>query len=150
MEWYEEHIESGDGVLRPYVKDTGLSVHRIMSLVDEAQLPQEVVQNDNAVHQLVADLEDDLDEDDAVTIHGTGDGTPELTITHVEAAIEFARDHPDLIRAIQQEQDIIDSVVFKLPEDAHEELQRVEFDHFDVDSTLDSTNGEAAVHFDIE
>lgn len=149
MPWYDEHVAYGEGVRRPYLAAVGLEVHRVMALLDDAGLPQAVVQNYHSLDEFLSDAES-ADESPLGVSSVDEFRAPELNIEHVEAAIDYARDHSDEIDAIQQEQAELDDATLQPAEEAHERIQALELEFFEVDSHLEYDGGEAVVHFDIE
>lgn len=151
MKWYNEYVEYGSGIRRPYLCSTGLEVHRVIGLLEDAPIPQAVVENYHALHDALSNIEEADDDDLGITVSSSeGFSVPELTIVHVEAAIDYARDHPEEIQQISEEQERLDEVMLLPPEEAHERLQNLDVDFFDVDSTLEYDDGEPVIYYDIE
>lgn len=147
MTWYEDHIEHGDDVRRPTVSVAGIGVHRIISQLEKGHIPQEIVQNYHGLHRVLSEIQGTESE---VTVESSDEfSVPDVTNVHIEAAIDFTKDHPELIQEIQQEQETLDNAtVFLPPEEAHDLLQSHTFEHFDVTSTFE--HGEEKVEFDIQ
>jgi uncharacterized protein (DUF433 family) len=151
MPWYDEHVVYGDAVLRPYLKETGIDVHKIIMQVDEDdKLPQEAVQEHYDVHELLDTFESDSNAPISVGSSSEFDW-PKLNVEHVEAAIDYFRDHKSTVKSIIQEQAKLTEIQLQSIMDAHEDIQQVEFQYFGVDSTLSyQDDGTPVVEFEYQ
>jgi uncharacterized protein (DUF433 family) len=132
MAWYDSHVVYGGDVLRPYLEETGIEVHKIILQLEDGKLPQEVVQENYDIHEFL----DTLDSASPIAVEGSIENVPALTVEHVEAAIDYARDHESQVQRIIEEQRELNDVMFQPPEEAHEDIQDSEFEFFNVDSTF--------------
>lgn len=148
MRWYDKHIESGEDVLRPYIEENGLEVHKVMTQIEDGKIPQEVVQNYYDLDNFLTSIEEgDIDSD--IEVNTTDSfSLPELNVEHVEAAIEFTRDNTKMINDIIEEQETLTEAMLAPAEDAHQNIQKLDLEYFEVDSSLEYDDGTPVVEFE--
>jgi len=143
--WYMEHIEFDDND-KPYIKDVGLEVHKITDKIKDDYYPQQVVNDYHNIHNYLFNIEKGNVDSDIDVESTEGFEAPELTIEHVEAAIDFERDNKELVNNISKEEEELFNI-FLLPLDAIESrLSETEFEYYNVNFNKYKQDGE--VHFD--
>lgn len=137
MSWYDDHIEYGEDIQRPYVKSNGLEVHKIMKQIDDdGMIPQEVVQNHYDLNEFLNSVEEGEIDSEITVSSSESFSLSEFNVEHVEAAIDFTRDNSELIDNIKEEQKQLTEAMLQPAEDAHKSVQELELEYFDVDSSL--------------
>lgn len=150
MPWYDEHIVYGEDTIRPYIKENGHEVHKIMNQIENGMIPQEVVQRHKDLNDFLDGIEDGDIESEIEVESTPGFEAPDFNVTHVEAAIDFTRDHEEMIATIREEQEALTEAMMDPPKQAYENVEELELSFFNVDADLTEEDGENVVHFNHE
>lgn len=144
MPWYDDHIEYGEEILRPYLIASGMEVHKIHDKLEQGHIPQQIVQEFNQVHKLLGEVGEDsnIDVEDS-----EGFENPQINVAEVEAALAYAEEHPNEIQGIIREERKLQQAQMHSPKEAYEKLNQLDLEYYKVEATLSWEEDEPVVEF---